>query len=278
MLGVSEIVASIPALSGVKHYELLNRGVVNEVWRLFADSGSFALRRDTSMARTLGLDRYAEIDVLEVAAQAGLGPVLIWADPEAGLLLTEYIEGSGWGEDDLQNKQNLVRMAKLLKRLHRVPKDSKTLKVANLSNYASHYAQQLATPEAERFADEAANLVEKWCSDSSRQVLCHNDLVCGNIIDAGQGGDLRLIDWEYAGLGEPYFDLAVFLRHHSLSVSASKVFLETYSIQVDEQRLEGCMAAYDRLMVLWLMLVCTGPSIPQGYQAALDAANYRLNH
>jgi thiamine kinase len=278
MLGISEIVASISALSGVQHYELLNRGVVNEVWRLFGETDSFVLRRDTAMVQTLGLDRDAEIDVLEVAAQSGLGPAVIWADPEAGLLVTEYIEGAGWGEDDLQDNQNLVRVAELLKRLHRAPKGSKALKAVNLSNYASHYAQQLATPEAERFADEVASLVEKWCSDSSRHVLCHNDLVSGNIIDAGQGGDLRLIDWEYAGLGEPYFDLAVFLRHHSLSVSAGKVFLETYSMQLDQQRLEGCMAAYDRLMVLWLMLVCTGSGASQSYQAALDAANYRLNH
>ena len=73
MLGISEIVASIPALSGIQHYELLNRGVVNEVWRLFGETDSFVLRRDTAMVQTLGLDRDAEIDVLEVAAQSGLG-------------------------------------------------------------------------------------------------------------------------------------------------------------------------------------------------------------
>lgn len=37
-------------------------------------------------------------------------------------------------------------------------------------------------------------------------MLGHNDLLPGNIID--DGDRLWLIDWEYAGLGTPLFDLA----------------------------------------------------------------------
>ncbi len=37
-------------------------------------------------------------------------------------------------------------------------------------------------------------------------VLCHNDLLAANFLDDGQ--DLWLVDWEYAGMGHPMFDLA----------------------------------------------------------------------
>jgi thiamine kinase-like enzyme len=37
-------------------------------------------------------------------------------------------------------------------------------------------------------------------------VLCHNDLLAANILDDGR--DVWLVDWEYAGIGHPLFDLA----------------------------------------------------------------------
>jgi thiamine kinase len=278
MIDISELVAGIPELSGVKHYELLNSGVVNETWQLFDGARSFVLRRDTPMVVTLGLDRKAEIDVLGAVAETGLGPKLIWADLDAGLLLTEYIEGYSWSEAELSNNHNLLRAAELFYKLHHVSIASKSLKPIDLSECAWRYAEQLASSETEHFAIVASRLADEWCSDHSRHVLCHNDLICSNIIAAEQGDDLMLIDWEYAGLGEPYFDLAVFLRHHSLSDAAAKVFLDGYSSTIDEQRMDACMAIYDRLLVLWLMLVCKFQSAPHDYQRALDTVIFRLKH
>jgi thiamine kinase-like enzyme len=37
-------------------------------------------------------------------------------------------------------------------------------------------------------------------------VLCHNDLLAANLID--DGDRVWLVDWEYAGMGHPLFDLA----------------------------------------------------------------------
>jgi thiamine kinase-like enzyme len=213
--------------------------------------------------------------VLTVVADRGLGPVVIWADPDAGLLLTEYQEGHSWGEADLRNKKNLGRFGKLLQRLHQVSIDTQPV---DLSRYAFRYAQQLATDEADRIAREANELADKWCTDGSRRVLCHNDPVAGNIIDTEQNDRLTLIDWEYAGLGEPCFDLAVFIRHHALSAADTSVFLDNYGVEVDEVRLDGCMALYDRLSVLWLMVICACTDAPPTVRVALEAAISRLNH
>jgi len=37
-------------------------------------------------------------------------------------------------------------------------------------------------------------------------VPCHNDLLAGNFI--GDGARVWIVDWEYAGMGDRYFDLA----------------------------------------------------------------------
>src|SRR6202035_469133 len=36
---------------------------------------------------------------------------------------------------------------------------------------------------------------------------CHNDLLASNIIRAEESGRMMIVDWEYAGMGDPRFDL-----------------------------------------------------------------------
>ncbi len=43
---------------------------------------------------------------------------------------------------------------------------------------------------------------------------CHNDLLNANFIDDGER--IRIVDWEYAGMGDPFFDLGNFSINHEL--------------------------------------------------------------
>ncbi len=44
---------------------------------------------------------------------------------------------------------------------------------------------------------------------------CHNDLLNANFIDDGKR--IRIVDWEYAGMGDPFFDLGNFSTNHGLT-------------------------------------------------------------
>jgi thiamine kinase len=87
--------------------------------------------------------------------------------------------------------------------------------------------------------------------------LCHGDVVCGNVLDSG--GSLRLVDWEYARITDPYFDLAAVLRHHQLDADASAELLDAYAavigVGVSQRRLEGWLSYYDALEALWLLAI-----------------------
>jgi thiamine kinase-like enzyme len=52
-------------------------------------------------------------------------------------------------------------------------------------------------------------------------VLCHHDPHLGNVI--GEPG--VLIDWEYAALGHPLFDLAFVIEYHALDGQAESALL-----------------------------------------------------
>jgi thiamine kinase-like enzyme len=73
---------------------------------------------------------------------------------------------------------------------------------------------------------------------------CHNDLLNANFID--DGTRIRIVDWEYAGMGDPFFDLGNFSINHGLTADEDRILLEAY---------DNGPARPDRLARLLLMRV-----------------------
>jgi len=55
---------------------------------------------------------------------------------------------------------------------------------------------------------------------------CHNDLLLANWLDDGER--LWIIDWEYAAMGDIFFDLGNFAVHHQLSDAEEGALLQAY--------------------------------------------------
>ena len=64
----------------------------------------------------------------------------------------------------------------------------------------------------------------------STPLPCHNDLLNANFIDDGER--LRIVDWEYAGMGDPFFDLGNFSINHELPPEADEALLRAYDGEV----------------------------------------------
>ncbi len=64
---------------------------------------------------------------------------------------------------------------------------------------------------------------------------CHNDLLNANFID--DGTRIRIIDWEYAGMGDPFFDLGNFSINHELTPTEDEILLTAYDGGVRPDRL-----------------------------------------
>ena len=117
------------------------------------------------------------------------------------------------------------------------------------------YASTAGTHSAFRIAEQAAKLADKLLSETTRPALCHNDLVHSNIIGTET---VRLIDWEYSAVGDPYFDLAIVARHHQLKADRVENFLGAYFGTPGKEhfsRLEAFCRLYDQLAALWYLSV-----------------------
>lgn len=217
------------------------------------DDGFAVLRIDRPQARRLGLQRNREAAALRLAAPAGLAPELMAALPEEGVFLLRYLPGRAWGREDLQRAGALARVAALLRHVHALPP---ALPELDLAAAIRSYAE--ASGSDPRPALEALQRAQSF---PAAAVPCHGDPNAANIID--DGARLRLIDWEYAGLCDPYFDLAVLLGHDGLAEGADDVLLEAYlgcETRAEERdRLEAWKACYRTVARLWEAAVGVAP-------------------
>ena len=67
---------------------------------------------------------------------------------------------------------------------------------------------------------------------------CHNDLLNANFLDDGER--LCIVDWEYAGMGDRFFDLANFSINHELDADAEHgAALAAYFGEVRDEDLQA---------------------------------------
>ena len=212
--------------------EVLGGGITNHNVRIDLDDGSaYVLRvtgRDTEL---LGIDRRAELEATRAAAAVGVGPEVVgFLEPE-GWLVTRFIVGSVPPVERLRSPEGLADVGRTLRIVHAGPPVPATFDSFRVvEDYRATAAERGGgPPESVRWLWEIAARIR---ARRGRVELrpCHNDLLTSNFID--DGSSLRIVDWEYAGMGDPFFDLANFAVNHELDAAARAALLEAYFHEV----------------------------------------------
>lgn len=232
------------AARGVRVTACLHRAVTKRVWLAERRAERLILRVDEPAALRLELDRPAELQILRLVGEAGVGPELLAADsrPPAVLLL-RYVPGRAWTTSDLRDRRRLLQLADLLRRVHAIQVPGPPLDLEAVEQrYASLAGCQPVLPPCRNpVIAPGGPLVS----------LCHHDPSAANIVGFRRP---QLIDWEYAAGGDPLFDLAVITRHHRLSCRAAQYFLEAYfggRAGVSWAQIAAREADYDRIAASW---------------------------
>ena len=208
-------------------FEVLGGGITNHNLKVEVNGERFVLRvagKDTSL---LGIDRGVELAATEAAASVGVGPeVVAFVEPE-GWLVTRFIDGEIPSVERMRDPDMLARVAAALRAFHggaAIPGTFDSFRV--VETYCSTALERGGrVPDAYGWARAIAESIEaKRAADVS--VPCHNDLLNANFLDDGER--LRIVDWEYAGMGDRFFDLANFSINHELDAAQSEALLEAY--------------------------------------------------
>jgi thiamine kinase-like enzyme len=200
--------------------EPLGGGITNRNFKVDADERRFVLRIGGKDTELLGIDRSAEHAASRIAADLGLGPeVVAFIEPE-GYLVTKYVDGE-------VGKVDIARVGAALRRLHDGPAFPGRFDSFRVVETYRVTAQEhgVGVPAAYGRAKELANQIERRRADAPLRP-CHNDLLNANFID--DGVRLVLVDWEYAGMGDPFFDLGNFAVNHELNEESERTLLSAY--------------------------------------------------
>lgn len=205
---------------GVESVEPLSGGITNRNFKVVAGGETFVLRLAGNDTRLLGIDRHVEHDATLVAAELGLAPpVAAFVEPE-GYLVTRYVEGE-------VGRFTIPEVADSLRRLHGARSVSGRFDPFRIvSDYAEiARGHGIEPPRAYAEASEVARRIRAALGERPL-APCHNDLLAANFVHAGER--LWIVDWEYAGMGDPAFDLANFAVNNGLDEDGDRELLELH--------------------------------------------------
>jgi thiamine kinase-like enzyme len=207
--------------------EPLGGGITNRNFKVECEGRSYVLRIGGKDTHLLGIDRRAEHRAASVAASLGVGPeVVAFVEPE-GYLVTRFVEGAPVPPDEIRQPEVLRETAALLRRVHdgpRIPGRFDAFRVVEAYR-ASAVAHGVEVPGDYDDAKAVADRIEATLG-RRQEVPCHNDLLNANFIGGPEG--IRIVDWEYAGMGDRFFDLANFSVNHELAADEVRTLLDTY--------------------------------------------------
>jgi thiamine kinase-like enzyme len=207
----------------------------------------FVIRLAGNDTHLLGISREIEHAATVAAAGVGVGPeVVAFLRPE-GYLVTRFIAGTPIAELDIHHPGTIARVADSIRRVHEGPAIPGLFVPLRLVEVYRALAHDRGVPIPPEFslAQAIGRRIELALIGSPLELRpCHNDFLPGNLID--DGSRMRIVDWEYAGMGDPFFDLGNFSINNGLSVDEDAAFLAAY---------DGVPARADRLARLVLFRV-----------------------
>jgi len=159
------------------------------------------------------------------------------------ILVTGFVEGHPVTEEELRQPDLIWNVAGALRRIHdsgeKLPSTFNSFRIVEV--YAETAAQRGATiPDAYGAARKRAKAIEKSLRGPEHEpVPCHNDLLAANLLL--DETTLRIVDWEYAGMGNRYFDLGNLAVNNGLDDDAQGTLLEAYFGEPPGPRRLACM-------------------------------------
>lgn len=207
-------------------------GLTNLNYFVEAAGERYILRLPGRMTESM-ISRENEKHNAEAASAAGFNCELVYCNAETGVKLSRYLDGAETlGPLTVRLDGNMKKTAHILRKLH----CSSIRQVNTFDPFveAKKYESLLDDPSARMYEGYDvmrlkvnALLRARLDELGYEQCPCHNDLVAANLVK-DRTGRLYLIDWEYAGLNDPMFDVAALFLENDFTPEDEELFFHYY--------------------------------------------------
>ena len=266
---LADFAAGREALAAGVALEALSGGIENYSCRVTSAVGDWVLRIAGDRDARFAINRVAELQVQTLAAELGFAPRVVHADAARGILVSRHLKGSVWTREQARSPDGIRILGARLAELHAL-EPPRNIRRMNVHDVLAHYLELPAVAAAPiSRAEISARL--RWSLATYRApppALCHNDLHHLNLIGTAP---LHFVDWEYAGVGDPVFELAAVIGYHDLDAEQREVLLAAHGGGFAPAHVTRMCLVFDCLHALWLDAADGWNSLSADRLAALTA-------
>ena len=249
-LTLTEAIQRIPFLASANDLRSmpLAGGITNLNYRIDAGDRSYVLRITGADTELLGIRREVEHAANLAAGRLGVAPEVVYFIEPEGYLVTRFVDGTVIPPEEIVSAHNLRRVAEKIRTFHQqapsLPGDFNVFRRVEMLTEVSR-RHNCRFPDNFDWILQRMRQVEHRLGESAAVLHpCHDDLLNLNFLD--EQGEIRILDWEYAGMGDVTYDLANFSSHHRLDDDQLRLLLEAYFGEAAPQR-------FARLKLYWPM-------------------------
>lgn len=196
----------------VTNITVLKKGMTNRSFLFSCKDKKYIMRIPGEGTDQL-INRRQEAAVYQTIAGRRICDEIAYINPENGYKITEYLEGAR--VCDAENEEDLQKCMKKLREVHgqKLRVDHSFDLFGQVEYYESLWE---GTPSAykdyEKTKAHVLQLKDYIEANAGEWVLTHIDAVPDNFLFVEENGkeEIRLIDWEYAGMQDPHVDIAMF--------------------------------------------------------------------
>ena len=234
----------------VTNITVLKKGMTNRSFLFSCKNKKYIMRIPGEGTDQL-INRRQEAAVYQTIAGRKICDEIAYINPENGYKITEYLEGAR--VCDAENEEDLQKCMKKLREFHgqKLRVDHSFDLFGQMEYYESLWE---GTPSAykdyEKTKDHVLQLKDYIEENAGEQVLTHIDAVPDNFLFVQENGkeEIRLIDWEYAGMQDPHVDIAMFCIYSLYKKEQVDHLIDLY--------FEGNCDAKTRIKIYCYIAVC----------------------
>ncbi len=231
-------------------WEVLGGGITNFNY-LLTVAGVAGAAESRYVLRIPGLgtdafiDRERELRNHAAAAGAGVTPPLLHVVEPGHCTVVPFIAGETMHPETIAgHPDRLEKIVGAIRAYHDKAVFDNEIDLFQMIRDYTAMARDVGAPrpaELERMFPIGEAIEAAMTRDRPSLTACHCDLLSENFILDGDG-KMWVIDWEYGGMTDPYFDLGDFCVEHPLSAAEERAIITWYCGAMDEHR-------YSRMML-----------------------------
>jgi thiamine kinase-like enzyme len=235
---IEDIIARIDEWRGKNiRWEPLGGGITNHNYTVYIDDEKYVMRIPGA-GTDIFIDRDNELECSIEAGKSGVTPrVLHHLKPE-NISVVQFIQGRTLTTDEIIGNDNLIkRIVSAIKVVHEKARFTKEFDPFQTVRDYMDFVKKYDAPLPDDFdrmlatADEIESALKR---NRPPAVACHNDYLSENFLDDGK--QIWIIDWEYGGMGDPYFDLGDFAVEHPFSTEQEVLLIMEYCGESNRER------------------------------------------